>query len=210
MKIYRKWLIYTLLLILVLSSFFLYRSAKGPFSHPYPFYKGSYGNVKAPIQITIFQEFACPQCKRFHTEDLPKIDHHYVKKGQVGITVVPLAFLKYSIPSCLASLCIQKLLPHEAKDFYSFLFELPQEKLLSFSAESLIHLYSQKKPKDFPKNHLCKCLQKPLLNLIEYNLSLAKHIYTEDQIHVPIVLINEHLILQPDYATVSKVIDEML
>ena len=54
------------------------------------------GSSKAPVHITLFQEFACPACKDFENEVAPRIIKTYVNTGKAQLTFVPTAFLDQS------------------------------------------------------------------------------------------------------------------
>ncbi len=169
----------------------------------------TYGKSDAPVHMILFEEFSCPLCQTLHKEALPFIENNYVESGKLKITIIPLAFLDDSVPACTLSLCIQKIALTHMKSFHDFLFELPEEDLISFSFRDFVSAYIETH-KTLPAPQILKCLREDTFDdAIEHNLSLAKKIYPKD-IRVPIVLINGNLIKNADKTSISKAIDEAL
>ena len=87
-----KYKLFTLIVILLfIPAGFFFQSCQKQVQSTY-----TLGSSKAPVHITLFQEFACPACKDFENEVAPRIIKTYVNTGKAQLTFVPTAFLDQS------------------------------------------------------------------------------------------------------------------
>lgn len=64
------------------------------------------GYPKATIQIVVFEEPKCSDCKRYNTRVFPKIKRDFIEDNTVLYTVIPVSFLPGSLPAAKALLCV--------------------------------------------------------------------------------------------------------
>ena len=62
------------------------------------------GNLRAPVQLVMFEDLKCVWCARFSNDVLPKIKEKYIDTGKAKYTLVLLAFLPGSKPAANAAL----------------------------------------------------------------------------------------------------------
>lgn len=96
---------------------------------------GSYmvGDVKAPVTLTVYEDFICPGCRTFETATRSRIEE-WVKDGTVRVAYRPLAFLdeqstdEYSSRATNAAAAVLDLAPDGFAAFHESLFaEQPAE-----------------------------------------------------------------------------------
>ena len=64
------------------------------------------GSVDAPIKIRLYEDYACPNCKRFFDKTEPLLFQNYVATGKVGIEFYPIAIVNSSsLPAAEAVSC---------------------------------------------------------------------------------------------------------
>ncbi|WP_174222245.1 thioredoxin domain-containing protein [Chlamydia poikilotherma] len=64
------------------------------------------GNPYAPINITVFEEPSCSACAEFSTEVFPILKKNYIDTGEVSFTLIPVCFIRGSMPAAQALLCV--------------------------------------------------------------------------------------------------------
>jgi protein-disulfide isomerase len=64
------------------------------------------GSSDAPIKIRIYEDYACPNCKKFFDNTEPLLFQNYVVNGKVGIEIYPVAIVNSrSLPAAEAVYC---------------------------------------------------------------------------------------------------------
>ncbi|EPP31597.1 thioredoxin domain-containing protein [Chlamydia psittaci] len=71
------------------------------------------GNRYAPINITVFEEPSCLACAEFSTEVFPLLKKNYIDTGEVSFTLIPVCFIRGSMPAAQALLCVYHHDPYE-------------------------------------------------------------------------------------------------
>jgi protein-disulfide isomerase len=71
------------------------------------------GSPKANIDIVVFEEPKCPACKTFSDTIYPKIRKNFVATNKATYTLIPISFIKNSMPAAIALFCVY----HQDKDF---------------------------------------------------------------------------------------------
>lgn len=79
------------------------------------------GSVEAPVQMVLFEDLSCCECREFHLSVLPQIKSRYIETGKVKCFFVVLAFLENSMPLAQASLAIYEKNPEQ---FFPFVAEI--------------------------------------------------------------------------------------
>lgn len=64
------------------------------------------GNPQATVQVVVFEEPKCPFCKKFTNQVYPRIKEKYIDTNQIRYTVIPVSFLKGSMPAATALFCV--------------------------------------------------------------------------------------------------------
>src|SRR5262245_18713325 len=64
------------------------------------------GSDTAPIQMVIFEDPTCSECREFHLHVFPLIKEHYIDKGIIQCCLVMLSFLENSPPLAVSSMAV--------------------------------------------------------------------------------------------------------
>ena len=64
------------------------------------------GYSKAKVQLVVFEEPKCINCKEFNDELFPKIKEEFIDTNKIRYTVIPVSFLPGSMPAAIALLCV--------------------------------------------------------------------------------------------------------
>ncbi|MFI5334032.1 MAG: thioredoxin domain-containing protein, partial [Chlamydiales bacterium] len=96
------------------------------------------GRPDAPIQMIIFEDPSCSECREFHLHVLPLIQEHYVERGTVQCSLVMLDFLDDSPPLAVSSLAVFEKRPDLFFPFVDEIFRHGKEaKLPGIDLEEL-------------------------------------------------------------------------
>ncbi|MEN9654699.1 MAG: thiol:disulfide interchange protein [Chlamydiota bacterium] len=71
----------------------------------------------AEVQIVIYEDFRCVNCRIFSEWVIPKIVARFIETGRASLTIVPLAFLENSKPIANAALAVYHLAPEQFLPF---------------------------------------------------------------------------------------------
>jgi protein-disulfide isomerase len=87
------------------------------------------GHEKAPIEMVVFEDLRCIECREFHLNVLPSIRQRYIDTGKVHCAFVLLAFLENSPPLARTALAIFEKKPDLFFSFVDLVYqqELPAE-----------------------------------------------------------------------------------
>ena len=142
------------------------------------------GDPNAPTQITLFEEFACPQCKRFHREEF--LDHisPYLRTGDVNLTLIPTAFLESSLAPSLALLAVLDADKSYALSMLDFLFQSTSQ-----DPGTLLCEFANINPA-FDLSHALEALEGGNFDSILINGRKCCERLYEVEIHMPTLLIN--------------------
>lgn len=77
------------------------------------------------IEVVLFEDLCCKNCRVFAEEVLPQITSQYVETGKARLTVFPISFGEKSKPLANAALAVYKITPGR---FISFLLGLLHDK----------------------------------------------------------------------------------
>jgi protein-disulfide isomerase len=73
------------------------------------------GNPFAPLEIVLFLDPKCPNCKRYHEEIVPEIRYMWIENNYAKLAMVPLCFLAGSRAAGMAILEVH----HQNPDLFS-------------------------------------------------------------------------------------------
>src|ERR1700722_18713922 len=57
------------------------------------------GYPKAKVQVVVFKEPKCVNCKQFNDEIFPKLKEEFIDTNKIRYTIVPVSFLPGSMPA---------------------------------------------------------------------------------------------------------------
>lgn len=63
------------------------------------------GNSSSSVEVVVFEEPKCPDCKDYNNKIFPKIKKDYIDTGKIKYTVIPVSFIDGSMPAAEALLC---------------------------------------------------------------------------------------------------------
>ncbi len=69
------------------------------------------GFSKAKVQVVVFEEPKCPNCKLFNEEVFPKLKEQFIDTNKIRYTMIPVSFLPGSMPAATALLCVYYMNP---------------------------------------------------------------------------------------------------
>jgi protein-disulfide isomerase len=163
------------------------------------------GNLNADVQIIVFQDLMCDDCKYFMQSIFPTIQEKYIKRNQVSFKMIPIAFLPYSKEVTAAALCLyqqnENLFWPFVKAWYALLPTYKVEANLTSLLKSL-SLVDQET--------LDGCRGSDVIEKkIKTNLQIAEGLL-EGQISVPRVLVNGKKVEKLSLDNLSRAIDNAL
>ncbi len=172
LKAIQKLVVFTALFVFVCLSFYLlwvhYQNQKAIFIES----KGQpqFGKKGAPLQMVLFEDFRCENCRTFMEEVFPFIHEEYIERGKAELFVIPLAFLKGSKDLANAALCIYFLYP---EGFFPFLKKASSLPLNKAYKEKYLQIGASFSGLSFSQFQNCLSLDY-YFSQIEQNFELAK------------------------------------
>lgn len=205
----RKLLIWSTLLILVIFGAMCFFTPKQQRLAVKTDNQLTYGPSTAKVQVVVFEEFACEQCKRFHNDVLKPLFSNYVDKKKVQLVLIPIAYQDESYPAFTAACCVGKVSATHMRSFIDHIFNLKKRDLSDLSSRELTASYAMKENR-FPFNQVMECIQSDEMEMVrEERNDLASSLYKDD-LHFPTVLINGKMIAVPDRQSVFNTIENEL
>lgn len=126
------------------------------------------------IELVVFEDFCCTNCRTFTEEIFPKIASEYVDTGRARLTVIPVAFGEKSKPLANAAIGVYKMAPDR---FVPYILELLHSKAESregmLKAAETVGGIDLKTLADCIDNHL-------YYKEIDQNLTWAKRLMGEE------------------------------
>lgn len=80
------------------------------------------GDAVAPHEIILVTDFACPACKRYHAEMLPKVMKRFVDNGSAKLRVLAFPIREGSTDLARAVMCLQQQPGTDVKDLYDYIY----------------------------------------------------------------------------------------
>lgn len=132
--------------------------------------KGHPSIGKGKIELVVFEDFLCKNCRMFSERIFPKLTTLYIETGRVRLTVIPLSFIKESKPLANAALAVYR---HAPDRFLSFV----QELFKTHASNRYEILEAARKVGGIDLSHLADCIDFHLYDdEIDENLNWAKEI----------------------------------
>ncbi len=92
------------------------------------------GNPAATVEIAVFEDFRCHNCRAFNEKQVPQLEAQYVATGKARYTMVPLAFMRGSKPMANAALAVYHSTPDRFFPYAKELFLFPEGKKVTDTA----------------------------------------------------------------------------
>ncbi len=205
----RKLMIWSTILILIAFGVAAYFSPQEVRYSVNTEHQISYGSKDAKVEVIVFEEFACPQCRRFHNEAIKPLFTKYVDKKKVRLTIIPIAYLDNSYPAFSAACCIGKVGANHMKAFLDSVFNMPHKQLADASARELTVAYAMKEGQ-FPTSDVMDCVKSEAIQeLRESRNDLAGSFYGEE-VHLPTILVNGKMVPLADQVALFNTIENEL
>jgi protein-disulfide isomerase len=173
------------------------------------------GFSKAKVNVVLFEEPKCVNCKEFTTDIFPKIKEHYIDTGKVTFTVIPVSFLPNSMPAAIALLCVYNADPlYPNPDlFFKFLHYIyhnfPGEGTDWATPDNLTKMAAQTSPA-INISALNKCIEMETYRIqIRKNTEYGKQLLG-GVISTPTVFVNGIEVKELTYEHIAHIINEIL
>lgn len=169
------------LIVLYLVKFILQPIASDLIQQP------TLGSENAPIEILIFEDLLCEECKFFMSEVFPLINKEFIQTGQAHIKLILLTFISDSPLVTTPALCIYK---QNEQLFWNFLKEWYHTQATSHYDFTLRQVIDELHGLDRIAYDTCVKTRK-FKPFLKNNLTLAKKMI-HPEVEVPAVFINGH------------------
>lgn len=173
------------------------------------------GYPQSRVQVVVFEEPKCVNCKIFSEEIFPKIKTEYIDTGKVRYTLIPVAFLPGSMPAAVALLGVyyQDPLYPNSDLFFTYLDYMyahqPNENLDWATTDQLI-AFAKDASEAIDTEKLQNCINKQAYRVpIEKNTMYGKNLMG-GSISTPTVYVNGIEVKELDYEHVKVLIDKVL
>jgi protein-disulfide isomerase len=135
-SIHQRLVVYTLVVIVFVNAvIFSVIKLQPPHQLNIEVSKGlTFGYPKAPVEIVLFEDVLCSNCRWFMSEIFPMIQRDFIQTGKAKFTIIPLAFMEGSRELTNAMICVYQ---HDPAKFFPFLHEVFEE-VDDYSEEELI------------------------------------------------------------------------
>ena len=160
------------------------------------------GNFESKVEMVVFEDLMCDDCKHFMLNIFPSIQEKYIKTNLISFKMIPIAFLPYSKEVTTVALCLYK---QNKKLYWSFVqnwyTNIPTYKV-DASLTSLLNALPV-----VDKTELASCRASDAIAAkLKTNLHIAEMLLTP-QISVPSILINGKRVPLSSIENISKEID---
>lgn len=135
------------------------------------------------VELVVFEDLACRNCRVFTEEIVPRISSAYVETGKARLTVIPVAFGEDSKPLANAALGVYRIDPDR---FIPFVLELLHSK--ARGREGILNAAAKVGGIDLIKLSFC-IDQRLYYEEIDQNLSWAKRLMG-DEFGTPTLFVN--------------------
>ncbi len=140
------------------------------------------GVVTAAIQIVVFEEPKCVNCRLFNQQVYPKIKEKYIDTQQASYTVIPVSFLPGSMAAAEALLCVyhsnaQTASPELYFAYLDALYAKQPPESVDWVQQDLLLQYAQETSEHIPVEGLKQCLvQGSFRSAIEQNTNYGQQV----------------------------------
>lgn len=165
-----------------------------------------FGDLEAPIELVIFEDFKCPGCRLFSENVLPQLESEYLNSEKIRLKVIPLGFLHESKMLANAALEVYQLSPDQFLPYTKLIFErFAHVEVDAAAATLLIDLAKQLGDIDLYKLKACidgGCHYPEL----ERNLNQARSLMGK-KVRIPALYVNGVRVGTDDYKEIQQAIE---
>lgn len=148
------------------------------------------GDPQAPIHIVVFEDFKCPQCKRFNSQILPELKRKYINVRLANYALVILSFIPGSQPAGNAALCVQEQQPTSFFSFSEYLFQHQADETTDWATPAALLEFAEQSVPSLNTDQFVNCLLTEKYNkVLDQNLQFAKKIMN-NAVATPTVYVN--------------------
>lgn len=163
------------------------------------------GNPNAPIEIVVFEDLKCFNCRRFNLNVLPTIKKKYINTGKAKYTVINLAFIPGSMPAANAARCLYEQNPKYFFAFVKYIYENQPPEEQNWATVPTLLEYANHIP-GINQNKFERCvINMPYTEFIKNNLKMASKIMGET-VATPAVYVNGRVVQPLTIEQIEKVI----
>lgn len=173
------------------------------------------GFDKAKVNVVVFEEPKCSNCKLFSDEIYPKIKKEFIDTNKITYTVIPVSFLPGSMPAAIALLCVYYADPLYPNDelclsYMDYMYEhQPDEHKNWATPDKMIEFANNASPA-IDTSKLKRCIDKDTYRIkIEQNTNYGKQLMG-GMISTPTVYVNGIAVKELSFEEISKIIKEVL
>ncbi|MFZ0565301.1 MAG: thioredoxin domain-containing protein [Chlamydiales bacterium] len=161
------------------------------------------GSREAKVQVVVFEEPRCINCKEFNRKIYPKIKAEFIDTDKVSYTVIPVSFLPHSMPAAVALMCVYHRNSGEAdsQSFIKYLDYLIEHQNQEITTESLT-LFAKEALGNIRTDFLKKCINdNTYRNRIEQNTAYGRKLMG-GVIATPTIFVNGE---EPKYLSFEEI-----
>lgn len=164
------------------------------------------GEATAEVEIVVFEDVRCTNCRQFSLEVYPQIYTHYIQSGKVRYTLIPLAFIHGSKFLTNAAWAVYRQFPDR---FFSYVHALI-EALQVGEVEEATLLQLAQKVGQIDLNELQEAIQSErYFEELDQNLAWTEQMLGESFV-TPAIYVSGRPIAFPSWEAVRKKIDAEL
>ncbi|MFN8510403.1 MAG: thioredoxin domain-containing protein [Deinococcaceae bacterium] len=149
------------------------------------------GEPTAKIQVTVFEDFKCPNCKRYGEQVFPQMRDKYINTGKIRYTFLNYPFLAAdSKIAALAAMCVHKEDPTHFWEYEEIIFRAQKdEKEAWVTPEYLTQIAENVSGLDTQKLKQC-IADKRYEKEVDADKALLEQLLPPDQLGTPAVFVN--------------------
>lgn len=173
------------------------------------------GHPRAQVQVVVFEEPKCSNCKEFNKLIFPKLKEEFIDTSKILYTVIPVSFLPNSMSAAEALLCV-----YLADPLYpnSDLFFTYLDYIYSHQPEESVNWTTTDKLLEFAKNtspsinlsHLRSCVDNDSYRIrVQKNTEYGSYLMG-GTISTPTIYVDGIKVNELTYDNVKKLIQEVI
>ncbi|WP_202897956.1 thioredoxin domain-containing protein [Chlamydia ibidis] len=176
------------------------------------------GNPYAPINITVFEEPSCLACAEFSTEVFPKLKERYVDTGEVSFTLIPVCFIRGSMPAAQALLCVYYHNPKQVDanayiEYFHRILTYPKQKGARWATNDVLVKLTEGLTTNSGRSINPKGLVQCIASNIYAEQIKKNNVYGSQvmggQLATPTAVVGDYLIEDPTFDELERVIKQL-
>lgn len=173
------------------------------------------GYPKAKVNVVVFEEPKCSNCRDYSEEIFPKIKQEFIDTNKITYTLIPVSFLPGSMPAAVALLCVYYSDPTYPNDelFFSYLdyiYKHQPDELTDWATKEKLTEFAKATSPAIDLSKLQNCIQMETYRIrIEQNTAYGKELMG-GAISTPSVYVNGIRAEELSYDSISELIKKAL